>query len=191
MKKKAFFIFIIIITTFTSCEIIKKRIIERTATAGYIIKKYGAHINRFFPLTCNKIMFNEFKSTYEKFISIQTRLSDTEKNEILSKIKDIKYESNKIFIFSIDSNKPQTISALAISFTLQDNKNTIIKNQSFSYSTRMATQGKYGSINVTYKFKFLLVLEEKLSKKNMEKDRWPMFLTIRFPDKKFIKYKLY
>ena len=150
-----------IILTFTSCDMVFKKNIERTATFSYLAKRFGYHVYEFYPRTCYKILFNAFKRDYKEYGS------NPEKTEILSKVK---YEYNKIFIFSLDIEKPQPRNFLNTSFTLKDSKNTIIKTQAFSYATEIVNYDTYNSYIRIYRYEFLLVLEEKLSKKTIEKD---------------------
>ena len=173
---------VLITLMFSSCEVIWRNVVDKTATFSYFAEKFGNGSRVVYPRTCYKMELSSFKRSYKGLVSKPKKI------EALTKVK---YERNRLFISTIDSYRPQAFLASNITFTLVDSKGSLIESQSFMYSTERFNRDGNGWQEKFYRYHYLFILEETLSRKNMEKDRWPIFLTIRFPDGKYIKYKFY
>jgi len=167
---------------FSSCEILWRKVVDKTATISYFAEKFGDHTNKVYPRTCYKRDLEYFRRGYREYVP------KPERNKALEKVK---HERNRLFISTIDSYKPQMFLASNIEFILVDSKDNVIKNQTFMYQKEVFTYDADGWLQKFYRYNYLFVLDEVLSRKSMEKERWPVFLTVKFPDGKFIKYKIH
>ena len=174
---------IFITSIFLSCEILWRKVIDNTITFDYLEDNFANDEIKIYPRTCYKMDLKAFKSGYKDNVPKAKRNKNLEK---------VKHQRNKLFTADLDSFKSRgRYLASNIMVVIVDSKGDLIKHQLFIYSEKQYIHDYDGLPEPFDRYHYLIVLDEQLSRKNMDKDRWPIFLTVSFPDGKFIKYKFH